>query len=1119
MREAARGNGGQVTTAAEDSGRARRRRRPLRRLGVWTLVTLAAFTLLSVIAVLALTGRTLPLPGALTRLAETRLEAAFAPYQLTIGGGDVVVNRDGTPRVALSEVTIAGPGGEELVRVARLRARLAPERLMRGQVVPTVFELSGGEIRLRRRADGEFDLVLGGGFAGQGSVSELLDRLDQATSPGAPLAALDRVVADGLTITLEDARSGRVWTVTDGRVDLRQSAEVLTLTVTAEVFNGTETLAGLEARFEKEKGTPGASLEVEFRDATAQDIAQQTPVLAALAVLDARVSGTLQARFGAVQSDTAGLAGTDGLVALSGTLDLGAGALNPVAGAAPVAFRAARVGFAYDADEARIDLSDVTVDSDIVSASAEGRLWLTDVQNGWPGGLVGQVRLSDGELHAEGLPATMRIDAGWLDFALALDPFTLRVGQVTLRHGDSRLTGHGRAVAGRDGWQVAVDLSADRIATAEVLGLWPVHLLPGTRDWVDRNVLTGGITQANAALRLVPGSKPGWALEFRYADATVRVQPDLPPVEQARGRAVIDPDGRFVLVVDEGLMAAPAGGLLDASGTAFAIEDVTMRPGLGTLDLRVRGAAEAVLSVLALPPVRLSDRTGLPADVVAGSVAATARVSFPMQRDVPPDAIDWQATATVQNVESGTLVPGRTLAAAVLDLAADRTEVAILGTAEVDGVPVTGRFHQILAPGGDGSRIEGRVALTSEALETFGIVLPPGTISGVGSGDLVLTLSRDAAPAFSITSDLSGLNLALPELGWRKAPGTQGRLLVEGRLGPVPEVTRLELEASGLLAEGRVDLRAGGVFEALRLARLRVGRWLDGPVTLSSRGAGVAPAISVTGGTLDLRSLPSTAAGSGRGGGPPLTLALDRVTVSDGIRIEGFRGDFAQRGAGLSGAFSGRLNGGTTVRGRIDPASGGGTMVRVQSDDAGRAARDIGLFRGAAGGALDLTLVPDGGEGRWRGEAQITGTRLRDAPAIAQLLSAVSVVGLLEQMGGSGIPFPVVTARFRISPGLIRLDSLSAEGPSLGLSLDGVYDTAAERMDMQGTVSPVYFLNAIGQVVSTRAGEGLFGFAFRMTGPAADPRVQVNPLSILAPGGLRDIFRRPPSTATRDAPP
>jgi hypothetical protein len=382
---------------------------------------------------------------------------------------------------------------------------------------------------------------------------------------------------------------------------------------------------------------------------------------------------------------------------------------------------------------------------------------------------------------------------------------------------------------------------------------------------------------------------------------------------------------------------------------------------------------------------------------------------------------------------------------------------------------------------------------------------------------MILDLPRGEAPAFRLTSDLSGLTLALPQVGWRKGAETSGRLEVEGRLGPAPEVTRLLLDAPGLTAEGRLDLAPGGGMEALRLARVQIGRWLDGPVTLEARGAGAAPAVTLAGGALDLRRLPDLGGGTGGGGGP-LTVALDRVTVSDGIRVERFRGDFAVGGGGLSGGFTGRLNGGVPIRGQIDPAPGGGAAVRVAADDAGAAAREAGIFRGAAGGTLDLSLVPDGGPGLWRGEARISDTRLRDAPAVAQLLSAISVVGLLEQMGGSGIPFGTVTARFRIRPDLVRLDSLSAEGPSLGLSLDGLYDTAARRIDMQGTVSPVYFLNAIGQVVSTRAGEGLFGVSFRMTGPAASPQVSVNPLSILTPGGLRDIFRRPPDVA-RDLPP
>lgn len=1097
----------------------RKGRRTVHRVGLWTALTLGTLAALVILAALALTGRTLPLPTAATRLIETRLEAAFAPYRLTIGAGEVVVARDGTPRISLRDVAIDGPGGEPLIRVARMRTRLAPERLLEGAFVPTVFDLSGGEVRFLRRADGTFDLAFGGGLAGQGTIPDLMARLDALTAPGTPLSRLDRVTADGLTITLEDARSGRVWTVTDGRAGFVQTDTALSLELSAEVFNGTETLAGLQAQLAKDKGASDLAVTVAFQDATAADIAAQTPALAPLAVLDTRVSGTVEARFGQLPADAIVRPGKTGLVALTGTLDLGAGALRPARDTAPVAFGAARAALAYDAAAARVDLSELWLDSDLATARATGTLWLTDLQDGWPRGLTGQLHLTEADVHPDGLPDPARIDEGWLDLALALDPFTLRVGQVTLRQGDLRLTGHGTASAGPGGWQVAADLSAGAVDAAALLPLWPAGLVPGTRRWVANNLRAGTIDDANLALRVTQGERPRIAADLRFRAARVRVHPALPEVDGARGHATLDPDGRFVVVADTGHMPAPAGGTLDVAGTVFAVSDVRQRPGRATLDLRVAGGAEAALSVLALPPVRLSERTRLPADIALADVAATARVTFPLGRNVPPSAIGWQTAATLTNVTSDRLVTGRSLAAARLDLTAARGQgVEIAGTATLDGVPVTGRFvHAMIPDAPTPPRVEGSVSLTPEALATFGITLPPGAVAGEGTGVLTLDLPRGAPPSFRLTSDLRGLRLALPQVGWRKGAETAGLLDVEGRLGPAPEVTRLVLDAPGLTAEGRVDLNPGGGLQALRLARVRIGRWLDGPATLVPRGAGAAPAVTLAGGALDLRRLPDLGAGSGAAGGP-LAVTLDRVTVSDGLRVDGFRGDFAAVTGGLSGSFAGRLNGGTAIRGRIDPAPGGGMAVRVLADDAGAAARDAGIFRGAAGGTLDLTLVPDGGPGQWRGEARMADTRLRDAPAVAQLLSAISVVGLLEQMGGAGIPFSDVRAQFRVRPGLVRLDALSAEGPSLGLALDGIYDTATRRIDLQGTVSPVYFLNAIGQMVSARAGEGLFGVSFRMTGPASAPQVSVNPLSILTPGGLRDIFRRPPDVA-RDLPP
>jgi hypothetical protein len=78
----------------------------------------------------------------------------------------------------------------------------------------------------------------------------------------------------------------------------------------------------------------------------------------------------------------------------------------------------------------------------------------------------------------------------------------------------------------------------------------------------------------------------------------------------------------------------------------------------------------------------------------------------------------------------------------------------------------------------------------------------------------------------------------------------------------------------------------------------------------------------------------------------------------------------------------------------------------------------------------------------------------------------------------------------------------------MGVSFEGLYHSDTDRLDMRGVVSPIYVLNGLGSVL-TRRGEGLFGFAYKLQGPAKTAEVSVNPLSILTPGMVRDLFRAP----------
>jgi hypothetical protein len=138
---------------------------------------------------------------------------------------------------------------------------------------------------------------------------------------------------------------------------------------------------------------------------------------------------------------------------------------------------------------------------------------------------------------------------------------------------------------------------------------------------------------------------------------------------------------------------------------------------------------------------------------------------------------------------------------------------------------------------------------------------------------------------------------------------------------------------------------------------------------------------------------------------------------------------------------------------------------------------------------------------------------LAKAPAVAKLLEAVTVFGIPAAASGPGMPFRQLIAPFSFDAGVMTLKDARAYAASLGFTASGTIDLNAGLYDIHGTVVPAYAVNAlpgkiplIGRLFSPEKGGGLFAMRYSMTGPTADPKIKVNPLSALTPGFLREIF-------------
>uniref|UniRef100_UPI0013A6D546 AsmA-like C-terminal region-containing protein n=1 Tax=Meridianimarinicoccus zhengii TaxID=2056810 RepID=UPI0013A6D546 len=148
------------------------------------------------------------------------------------------------------------------------------------------------------------------------------------------------------------------------------------------------------------------------------------------------------------------------------------------------------------------------------------------------------------------------------------------------------------------------------------------------------------------------------------------------------------------------------------------------------------------------------------------------------------------------------------------------------------------------------------------------------------------------------------------------------------------------------------------------------------------------------------------------------------------------------------------------------------------------------------------------GPGRYRGQLRLAGLTLPPGGAAALRAGAAT-----DAAAGDGMAFEDVRAEFTLGPDRIDLHSASATGASLGLAVDGRVNLRDRTLALQGVASPLYFLNRMGAFM-TRRGEGLIGLHFTLTGPMDAPDLNANPLSVLTPGPLREMFRSGPNAAT-----
>lgn len=975
----------------------------------------------------------------------------------------------GTPiDIQVRGVTAYGTTGALLAAVPEMRLGLSVPALLLGRVAPTRIDLVEPRLYAERTADGRFRLdILDDGTApdpeaGARLLAELVATLRRPPDDEAVMGALHDLRITNASLVVVNLATDSTWQVPRLDLRLRRDLNGVRGSLAAQIDLGGK-INQLAAEISYRAGDGTLLLRSDVANLRPSDFAPIAPVLEPLTALDVTLGGSVRLELAddlTPRNLTLNLKGSAGTLSLSGQLP------------EPLRFDAVEL-------QARLDER-------------------------------GQ--------------------------RLTLDRFTLDMeGSATLS-----VTGTARQQGQIINLAFNTDLAG--LPMADLPRYWPVGVKDNTRSWMVNNLFDGSFDRA--AL-MVQGTAPvddPLALklsdirgEFSLSGFTVHYRNPLPPVTAVMANATFDGKEFTINITDGALLDMKAG-----PGTIRILGLDTDNTHSIDISVALEGNLSSALTVLDHEPLGYAAKVNLVPDRVGGLAKANLHFAFPLVRNLTMDMVQLDGTAELSSVSVPNIVSDITATDGALALTVTGHDLHLSGTALLNGVPSQVDWTENFpadAPIGTQVRVRGR--LDDEQRRRFRLDFPDW-LNGPAGVDMTYTSERK--PEGRVQSILADVDLTpsvlrIDVLKWRKdadKPG-QGKVKVQFVDGKPLLIPSFVVTTEELTAIGSMELRAADYgLSHLRLDQLKLGQ-SDARIDLRDTDGNGGLAIDVQGASFDVRPF------RGKDKGPdgkiipptPEEDAAPKTPLS--IQFDLGRAIMGDEGRELRNAkgvmerdtriwFRTDLDADVGEKGRLhvryapDPADERVLTLVADTDDAGATLRSLDIIGQVKGGKLTLSgrSQPDDPGQSIAGKADLTDYQVQEAPVLARLLSAASPRGFANFLSGQPIAFTRLSGDFNWHKDGITLRDMRTSGSQVGLTLEGNVDLKRDDVALQGTIVPFSTVNkllgaipVLGDLLVGGEGQGIFAATYSVKGPTNDLSVGVNPLAVLAPGFLRNLFFMP----------
>ena len=725
--------------------------------------------------------------------------------------------------------------------------------------------------------------------------------------------------------------------------------------------------------------------------------------------------------------------------------------------------------------------------------------------------------------------APIRFDAKVNGYYLAKSK-SLRFEEMAVASDKGSIAGSLALQFGEKEPEVSFVMIASELQSAAVKQFWPFWMAKTARSWVAKNIFGGTVTNGRIEFYLAAGRKrePGvpmhltedeLKIDFDIKGARMNIAGDIPPLRDTSGTFRLR-GPRTEIGIAGGTAYFPSGRSVALTGGTFVLPDNYTKPLMADMDIDVAGNADAIAELVTYRPIRALPATGFAPEDFSGQVKAKVKAHFGVISAHKPPPPQWTATLDLDDVDVQKPIAGRDVTALHGVLTIDPQQANLKATADIDGVTLD---LALVEPVSKAASITRQTVLTGTLDNNDRRKLLPG-LDDIVEGEVSIRMEQDGDGPRTVEADLGAAAVSVPWLGWTKGAGIGGKVtLTADTKEGTTRVSDFRFAGDGFKVAGDLVFN-GPTLDSASFSTVQLSADDRFRLVVDRNKAGYA--VAVNGDSADVRAVLGRLKNAGSGGtdgkgkqGTSIKAKLARAVGFNGESLNNVSLSYATSGSRISAVdLSAVTESGAPVVGQMIQ-NGGSDAIQLTSGDAGSVARFADIYRNMRGGLLNVRLRETTNSG-WRGSVDIRNFALVGEERLRSLVSTPTGGdgrslndAVRKEIDVSAVKFSRGFAQVRVGGGTLALENGVVRGETVGATFQGVVRDANGQTEMTGTFMPAYGLNRlfaelplIGIILGNGNDRGLIGITFKLSGPFDKPQLNINPLSIIAPGVFRNIF-------------